>query len=222
MKIEIKGPIISDGDQRIYDYFKIPATSPKKVVAALEGEGDVDVIINSGGGSVFAGSEIYTALKSHAGKVTVKVVGIAASAASVIAMAGERVEMSPTAQMMIHRASTCGDGNKNDFEHLSDMLSGIDESIASAYQLRTKIPTNELLKMMSAETWLTATRAKELGFADEIMFADEFTPVNNVAGMLPQEVVDKVRSMMAEDAQPDNPAELAKAKARAVLTLTKL
>lgn len=220
MKIEIKGPIISDGDQWVYDYFGIPATSPKKVNAALDSAGDVEVVINSGGGSVFAGSEIYTALKSHAGQVLVRVVGVAASAASVIAMAGARVEMSPTAQMMIHRASTCAVGDKNDFEHLSEMLSGIDESIAGAYQLKTKMAAKELLDMMSHETWLTAARAKELGFADEIMFADEFEPVNSVDGMLPQAVIDKVRNTLAEEKPKDT--ALAKAKARARLTLSTL
>lgn len=223
-KIEIKGPIISDADQWIYDWFGVPATSPQKVKSEITNyDGDIELEISSPGGAVFAGSEIYTALKSYKGKITAKVVGVAASAASVIAMGADELLMSPTAQMMIHRASSCGDGNKNDFEHLADVLSGIDESIANAYQIKTGMQAADLLDMMTKETWLNAQKAKELGFADGIMFEDEFAPTNSLAGangMLPQAVIDKMRvelkQMQTEPekapAETDNSLSLAKAK----------
>lgn len=107
MRVDIKGPVINDGDQWIYDYFGIPAVSPGKVLNLIDqaiknGHKELQVVINSGGGSVFSASEIYTTLKSFGGTVNVEIVGVAASAASVIAMAGTNVSMSPTAQMMIH------------------------------------------------------------------------------------------------------------------------
>jgi len=199
-KLEIKGPIISDADQWIYDWFGIPATSPKKVNDALskvKGK-DVEVIINSGGGSVFAGSEIYTTLKDYKGKITGKIVGLAASAASVIAMGIDELQISPTGQIMIHRASTYSAGNKNDLNKTSEMLEGIDQSIANAYQLRTGLDHKELVKMMDKETWLTAQQAKELGFVDKIMFEDEIDAVASINvgadGLLPKEVIEKMRN----------------------------
>ena len=109
MKINIKGPIVRDNEAWIYDYFEMESTSPKKIQSELDKANgqSIDVDINSGGGSVFAGSEIYTAIKSYKGDVTVRIVGLAASAASVIAMAGKKVMMSPTAQLMIHNVSAC-------------------------------------------------------------------------------------------------------------------
>ena len=126
MKIEINGPIINDGDQWIYDWFEIPATSPKKVKNLLDKATfhkvqEVLVTINSGGGSVYAASEIYTALKSFTGKVKIQIVGMAASAASVIAMAGY-TEMSPTAMLMIHNAATSNWGDYNSMDETSDFL----------------------------------------------------------------------------------------------------
>lgn len=232
-KIEIKGPIISDSDQRFYDWFGIPATSPsvvnKALAAAMDGE-EMEVIINSGGGSVFAGSEMYTALRSYKGNVTAKVVGVAASAASVIAMGANKLLLSPTARLMIHRASTYAGGNKNDFEHVADVLSGIDKSIARAYEAKTKISASDLLEMMSKETWLGAEEAKELGFSDGIMFEDEVDAVNvqpDASGMLPQAVIEKMRAELAKPPEPtpdpvpepDNKLNLAKARAQAMLVL---
>lgn len=234
-KIEIKGPIIPDGYQKVYDWFGIPATSPGKVNAALSAAEDgeeVEVLINSGGGSVFAGSEIYTALKSYKGETSGKVVGIAASAASVAAMGVKILWMSPTAQMMIHRAACILSGNKEDFEHEAGVLSDIDKSIANAYRIKTGLPENELLKMMSKETWLTAQKAKELGFADAVMFEDERAVTNSLTdscGMLPEAVIKKVLNELADEpkeppanVEPNSSLEIAKAKAEAVLLLSKL
>jgi ATP-dependent protease ClpP protease subunit len=231
MKIEIKGPIISDSDQWIYDWFEIPATSPGKVNSVINkanGE-EIEVVINSGGGSVFAGSEIYTVLKGYKGKTTGKIVGIAASAASVIAMGVDELQISPTAQIMIHRASTYSDGNKEEMQKAVNMLDGIDKSIANAYMLKTGISKEKLISMMSKETWLTAEKAIELGFADKIMFQEETQAVASInsSGLLPKEVIEKVRNQLKDkinitsntDKATNNEKELELAKARLKLAL---
>lgn len=202
MKINIKGPIVSNNDARIYKWFGIEATSPSIVDEALEkanGE-DVEVEINSGGGSVFAGSEIYTALKSYAGNVVVKIVGIAASAASVIAMAGKKVMMSPTAQMMIHTTTTYTSGDYREMEHTAEVLKNTDNTIANAYRLKSGKTQDELLEMMSHETWMTAEKAKELNLIDEIMFEEELqlAASANYMGLLPPEVINKIRNIIKD------------------------
>lgn len=201
MKIEVKGAIISDSEQWIYDWFDIPATSASKVnklinQAAVNEE--LEVIVNSGGGSVFAGSEIYTTLKDYKGNVTVKIVGIAGSAASVIAMAGNKVLMSPTGQLMIHNASGRFEGDYNEMNLGAEILKSINESIANAYTIKTGKDQKDLLNMMNKESWLNAQRALELGFVDEIMFVDNQSSILNTTvdknGVLPKEVIDKLRN----------------------------
>jgi len=203
-KVNIKGPIIPSNDQRIYDWYEMEATSPKKVMEAINAaEGDeLEVEINSGGGSVFAGSEIYTALKSYEGNVTVKIVGIAASAASVIAMAGSKVIMSPTSQIMIHNVSSMADGDHRDMAHMSEILKGANETIANAYRIKSGKTQEELLTLMDNETWLTPKQAVEIGLADEIMFED-LQLVASTSGMLPREVIEKIRNTILDPAQND-------------------
>lgn len=203
MKIEIKGPIISDGEQWIYDWFEIPATSPSSVAKQMKKASNneqLEIHINSGGGSVFSGSEIYTMLKDYKGDVIVKIVGVAASAASVIAMSGKKIMMSPTGQIMIHNASTSGRGDHNEHQHTATLLKTIDESIANSYRLRTGMSQEELLGLMEQETWLSPQKALNYKFIDEIMFDNEKI-LNSMSaiqlkndGTLPQEVIDKVRN----------------------------
>ncbi len=206
MKINIKGPIISNSDAWIYEWFGIEATSPSMVDKAIEkanGE-DLEVEINSGGGSVFAGSEIYTALKSYKGNVTVKIVGLAASAASVIAMAGKKVLMSPTAQMMIHNVSSRAAGDYREMEHTADILKNANDTIANAYRLKTGKEQKELLSLMDNETWMTAQKAKELGFIDEVMFEDiQLAASTSYSGLLPPEVINKMRNTIKNPIQKD-------------------
>lgn len=221
MRIDIKGPIISDSDQWIYDYFDIPAVSPKVVIAAVDEavknkSNELKVVINSGGGSVFAGSEIYTTLKSFDGEVNVNIVGIAASAASVIAMAG-KVSMSPTAQLMIHNSSMFASGDYRDMDHASEFLQSVNKSISNAYALKTNKGHDELKVMMDKETWMTAQQALENGFIDNIMFESEVGAVANaneglVDGVLPKEVIEKVRNELMNSKKNQvvnqvNPAE---------------
>lgn len=210
MKIEIKGPIINDGDQWIYDWFGRPATSPSKVSNIIENAKrnnvkELTVVINSNGGYVFSASEIYTELKKFSGNVKVEIVGMAASAASVIAMAGTYIEMSPTAQLMIHNATMGAQGDYRDMDHTSDFLKKVNQSIMTAYTAKTGKTVDELKAMMDVETFMTAQEAKEAGFIDAVMFENEIAAVANagqtesVSGLLPQEVLDKMREQLAND-----------------------
>ena len=135
-------------------------------------DGDITVWLNSPGGDVFAANQIYTMLKEYKGKITVKIDGIAASAASVIAMAGSEILMSPVAMMMIHNPSTVIFGEESDLQSGIDMLSEVKESIINAYEQKTGLPRNKISKMMDAETWFSSKKAVELGFADEVLYGD--------------------------------------------------
>lgn len=136
-------------------------------------KGDITVYISSPGGDVIAASDIYTMLKEHRGHVTVMIEGIAASAASVIAMAGDTIRMSPTAYMMIHRASTVAWGNVDDMDETARMLREIDDGIILAYQTRSHLTRDELLDLMAKETWLNAKSALDYGLIDEIAYQTE-------------------------------------------------
>lgn len=135
--------------------------------------GDITVWINSPGGDVFAAAQIYNMLRDYKGHVTVKIDGLAASAASVIAVAGDTVLVSPVAMMMIHNPATLAMGNTKDMEAAIVMLNEVKESILNAYVDKTGLSRNKLSKMMDDETWFNAKKAVELGFADEVLFAAE-------------------------------------------------
>ena len=134
--------------------------------------GDVTVFINSPGGDCFAASEIYTALREHKGRITVKINGIAASAASVIAMAGDMVEMSPTSMLMVHNPSMMLYGEASELEQGIEFLNEVKESIINAYQLKTGLSRAKLAHMMDAESWMNANAAHDLGFCDKILYTE--------------------------------------------------
>ena len=145
--------------------------TPKAFREELEADsGDITVWINSPGGNVFAAAEIYTMLRDYQGAVTVKIDAIAASAASVIAMAGNKVLMSPVAMLMIHDPSTIAMGNARDMEKAISTLNEVKESIINAYAFKTGLTHSRIAKLMENETWMNAKKAVELGFADEILF----------------------------------------------------
>ena len=133
------------------------------------GNGDITVWINSPGGDCVAAAQIYNMLTNYKGKVTVKIDGIAASAASVIAMAGDTVLVSPVSMLMIHNPATIAWGDHAQMQKAIDMLSEVKESIINAYVLKTGLSRPKLSHLMDAETWMDANKAVELGFADEIM-----------------------------------------------------
>lgn len=134
------------------------------------GNGNITVWINSPGGDVFAAAQIYNMLRDYKGSVTVKIDGIAASAASVIAMAGDKVCVSPVAMMMIHNPATMAMGEAKDMQKAIDMLNEVKESILNAYEFKTGLTRARLSHMMDDETWFNAKKAVELGFADKILF----------------------------------------------------
>ena len=135
----------------------------------FSGEGPVTIWLNSPGGDCIAASQIYSMLMDYKGDVTVKIDGIAASAASVIAMAGTKVLMAPTAMMMIHNPMTAAYGNHEDMEKVIEMLGEVKESIINAYEIKTKMSRAKLAHLMDAETWMNANKALELGFADDLL-----------------------------------------------------
>ena len=135
----------------------------------LSGSGDITVWINSPGGDCVAAAQIYNMLMDYKGNVTIKIDGIAASAASVIAMAGTKVIVSPVSMMMIHNPMTAAFGNATEMEKAIAMLDEVKESIINAYEIKTGMSRAKLSHLMDAETWMNANMAVELGFADEIM-----------------------------------------------------
>ena len=140
------------------------------------GSGDITVWINSPGGDCVAAAQIYNMLVGYKGNVTVKIDGIAASAASVIAMAGRTVLMSPVSMMMIHNPATVAFGDHTEMAKAIEMLEGVKNSIINAYALKTGMSRAKLSRLMDAETWMDATKAVELGFADDIITKNALPP----------------------------------------------
>lgn len=136
------------------------------------GEGDITVWINSPGGDCIAAAQIYNMLMNYKGNVTVKIDGIAASAASVIAMAGNKVIVSPVSMIMIHNPATIAAGDTSEMQKAIAMLEEVKESIINAYEIKTGLSRAKLSHLMDAETWMDANSAIEMGFADEIMQRD--------------------------------------------------
>lgn len=145
----------------------------------LAGSGPVTLWINSPGGDVFAAAQIYNMIMEYPGDVTVKIDGIAASAASVIAMAGTKVLMSPVASMLIHNPMTVALGDSDEMRKAMQLLDEVKESIMNAYEIKTGLSRAKLSHLMDAETWMNAKKAVELGFADGILFADAGGGVKN-------------------------------------------
>ena len=138
--------------------------------------GDLTVWICSPGGDVFAASQIYTMLRNHKGKITVKIDALAASAASVVAMSGDETFISPTGMLMVHDPACMASGNKADMVKAIEILDEIKESIINAYEQKCHLSRGKIAKMMSEETWLNAKKALQLGFVDGILFAKEKIP----------------------------------------------
>lgn len=132
----------------------------------MSGSGNITLWINSPGGDCVAAAQIYNMLTEYKGKVTVKIDGMAASAASVIAMAGDTVLMSPVSMLMIHNPATIAIGDHTDMQRAMDMLGEVKESIINAYEIKTGLSRAKLSHLMDSETWMNANKAMELGFAD--------------------------------------------------------
>ena len=205
-KIDIKGVVIPDDLADVYDWFNYSAISPSKVNDILNDDEDDDndiedvvININSPGGYVDAASEIYTALKGYKGHVTANIVGQACSSASWIALAADKVNIAPTGQFMIHRASTGAEGNSDDIASALQSLTSMDSAFVDLYANKTGLDKQTIYQMMSKETWLNAKEAVENGFADKIMFQEEQQPaVVNAEGTLPIDpsMVDKMKNLI--------------------------
>jgi ATP-dependent Clp protease protease subunit len=152
----------------------------------LAGTGNITVWINSPGGDVFAAAQIFNMLMEYTGNVTVKIDGLAASAASVIAMAGGDVYMSPVSMLMIHNPSTIAIGDSEEMLKAKALLDEVKESIINAYELKSGLSRTKLSHLMDAETWMNANKAIELGFADKIMFTggEEHIPLDSGQGLI--------------------------------------
>ena len=153
------------------------------------GEGDITVWINSPGGDCVAAAQIYNMLSAYKGNVTIKIDGIAASAASVIAMAGNTVLMSPVSMMMIHNPATIAFGDHNEFAKAIEMLDEVKESIINAYVIKTGLSRTKLSHLMDSETWMNANKAIELGFADDVISDGENEDTSEATVMFSRKAV---------------------------------
>lgn len=211
MRLNIYGDIVPNNDAWIYDYLEMDCTCPSRVVAALEdAKGQpVDVYINSGGGDIFAGSEIYSAIRSYTGKTTLHVVGLAASAASVIACAGQCL-ISPTAMMMVHNVSGTFGGDCHDMDKAAELLRKANSAISAAYVAKTGMTEEEALAMMDHETWITAKQAVEHKLADAIEEpAKQPTQMAASMGMaLSDEIKQRIRNTVKSPAARKAQAEV--------------
>lgn len=178
MRISLNGFVVPTDDQWLYDWFKIGAFSPGTIRQALadnpEGE-DLELEINSGGGSVFAGFEMYSLLREAKCRTVAIVQSLAGSAASTIMAACQEVRMSPVAQVMVHMPSSFVEGNQNDMRHEAKVLEQITQSILNGYEEKCagKTTRDRLDRLVRAESWLTAQEAVELGLADSILGQEE-------------------------------------------------
>lgn len=205
-ELELYGTI---AEQSWFDDDITPAMFKEEL---FSGTGPITVWINSPGGDCIAASQIYTMLMDYKDDVTVKIDGIAASAASVIAMAGTKVLMAPTAMMMIHNPATIAMGDHTDMEKAIEMLDEVKESIINAYEIKTSLSRAKLSHLMDSETWMNANKAVELGFADDILTdektADAVIPAyafsrRNVQNALLNKISKKSKSEAAESGQED-------------------
>lgn len=203
--IQMKGEVIPDDYSDVYDFLNYQYFSPQSVTDALNnanGE-DVTLEINSPGGYIDAGSEIYTELMEYPGKINADIVGYACSAASWIALAADHVAMSPTAQMMIHRASGGAVGNSTDMQSEYNALDQMDKSFVDLYSKRTGKSPEDIYQMMTDTTWMNAKTAVENGFADEIMFENKEPALVNADGSLSikPEMINKIKNLLHRDTE---------------------
>lgn len=172
---EEKDRTISVYDVIGQDFWTGEGVTAKRIAAALRaiGKGPVTVNINSPGGDLFEGFAIYNLLRDHDGEVTVKVLGLAASAASVIAMAGDTIQVSRASFLMIHNTWVTAIGNRNDLHETAEFLEPFDRAMADIYSSRTGLDTDDVTAMMDAETWMGGAEAIGKGFADEFLPSDQ-------------------------------------------------
>lgn len=205
MDVSVRGVIVPTEDKWIYDWFMMDATSPADIEKALKeanGE-DVTLIINSGGGDVFAGNEINYLISQYRGKTTADIVGIAASIATVIACGADTVRATAGAQYMIHNVSGGARGDYHTMDKTSEILRTANKTISNTYRLKTGMSEKALLELMDQETWMDAVEAKKKGFIDEIIGDDgtlsrpkSLYNAGCFVNIIPDEVKEKIRNMV--------------------------
>lgn len=199
MKLNIIGDIATNDDRWIYDWLEMDATCPNDVHAVLESANGqpLDVYINSGGGDIFAGSEIYEALREYPGDVTIHVI-LAASAASVIMCARNSV-ITPTGMVMVHNVSGSARGDYHSMDKSSEILQQANRALAAAYTAKSGKSEADVLAMMDRETWLTAGQAVEAGLVDAVSQPARLTAAG--PGTVPPEVLDRIRATVKKPFQ---------------------
>lgn len=201
--IQMKGEVIPDDYSDVYNFLNYKYFSPQDVSDAIKnanGE-DITLEINSPGGYIDAGSEIYTKLMEYPGTINANIVGYACSAASWIALAADHVAMSPTAEMMIHRAGGGAIGNSSDMKSEYNALDQMDKSFVDLYAKRTGKSPEDIYQMMVDTTWMNAKTAVENGFADEVMFENKEPALVNADGSLSvkPEMINKIKNLLHRD-----------------------
>lgn len=221
MRIDVRGDIVEDELLRFYEWWGAPATAPGAVIKQLKEAKDgeaIDVYINSPGGSVFAGAEIYSELRGR--NVTVHITGLAASAASVIACAGKKTLISPAGCMMIHNVQGGAWGDYHELERTAEALKQVGRTISSAYEEKTGKTEKELLKLMDAETWMNAADCVANGFCDAVeerpVEAKKTARMAAAAGgfTLTPEMIEKARAALDGKAKPESGSRAERARAK--------
>lgn len=210
-RFDLRGVMIPNDYKWYYDWFGEDSTCPadlKRVMDVFQPGDELEVYINSPGGVIDVGSEIYTMLRSHAAETRIYITGEACSAASIVAMASY-CEMSPTALLMVHCVSSSASGNHKAMEKSAEILRTADMALCAAYVAKAGMTQEEALAMMERETWLTAQQALERGLIDKVMFEDAVAPDVLVAGplfALPTEnQMERARAMIQEETSGNSP-----------------
>lgn len=219
MVIDINGDIINDDYKEVYEWLGYTATCPRDVKSQIRDapKGEViNVNINSPGGHLFAGVEIYSELIACKNPIEIYVTGYACSAASIIAMAGHS-KISASAMLMIHNVQGAGQGDYHELEKAADTLEKMNQSVMAAYREKTGKSEDELLGMMDKETWMTADEAVDNGFIDELQKSKSknLNPRNIAASgglLVPTEIADKIKQAVNVQEQKQKQIETSKAK----------
>ena len=205
VKIDAKGTIVSNEDKWIYDWLGYDAFCPKDIDKQLEDANgdDVTIVINSGGGDVFAGSDMSYSISQYKGKIQADISGSCCSAASIIACAAGYVRAFPTAMYMIHNVSSGAQGDYHDMDKQSQILQTANKAISAIYQKKTGRSEKELLNLMDKESWFDAKTAMKYGFVDELIETGNngnmpFSINNSFGGIIPDETKAKIRNLIKE------------------------
>ncbi len=201
-ELRIEGEIVDEDDSWAYEWLGIPHITPnafREELTKYKGK-NLTVWVDSIGGVVWAAAGIYNALMEHKGKVTVKIDGKALSAATIIAMAGDEVLMTPAAVMMIHNPWVHASGDAGFLRQMAGVLDEIKDAIINAYEIKTGLSRDELARLMDEETWMSARKAVELGFADGILYADDAEPEPANAWAAPAYAVSRLAVLNMADA----------------------